>query len=911
MSSSDEIKPLLAALNEYKLLSLPRSGDRKKRPKIYRAESCLDGVLDKSLDGLYISLSTGEAFSKVIVESIQRNCIDWKISAPLFLNRRIVPTLKDPSDFKVKFHDGMSRIDPFTTIERYTLCIGTKSAVEITYENLHKLNIEHGDKSPHIMPLINIINYIQEYHTSTVKDFSDHGQEPDTPKELGNLTQIPPIHWKVPKNPNDWECLECGKKENLWIHLKDGFIGCGRYNYGVDGSGCIPDGEKKWKEGAAVRHYEDTKTTLFGPDLPRFACKISTCHRAGGILLGDVYDYLADCDVIDSHLDEHLTYFGIETDNLKQTGQNTRELEEILNRAFDWSDASCELEGTLTIPNPGKTGIINMGNTCYMSSILQVLAHLPKVTELLNELLEDNIRLSDKEWVVNYFNRRSNYKFVTDPMIQFMRIINILSGLDKTFVECQQDYHKLEHEVLIESNFEPGVGIMTGYKHQEQPNALNISSFRHIWFGKHEEYKTNRQQDVTDFFLQLFSTMKGINKEVSDKLIALFEWSIFEKNKCLRTNKVKVTQTLEPILYLPINTILKEGNKDITITDLIYQYMMIGSEYDFVSFADHKRGLGHMMYRLKQDYAPPYLILALQRFSYDSEYQPVKNLDNIVVEDIIDLSQFIAKSVIENDRGESEFTSSDDEANPQPAPPCPYKSTLVQLGLDENLIDNAWCTEWIKLEDKTRANDKIDQNYLMDLLFSDPTKYLEVPVFESKKKRGRINIVKELVDELKSMIERSTEECEAILYSHQIMGIKGMIDYDVVFGIIEGEGQLQEVVKKYREAIKDSNSGEKSKTAQIHKNPLIDKTDLNGEELLMPLNVRDSVDNLKYKLSHTVMHTGKIISSGHYFIYEANNNSITGCVAYNDSRVIDCVDKNQVFSNMGHNGYLLIYKRID
>jgi ubiquitin carboxyl-terminal hydrolase 5/13 len=92
---------------------------------------------------------------------------------------------------------------------------------------------------------------------------------------------------KISPNPADWACDAdgCDKRENLWLNLSDGFIGCGRRQ--PDGSG---------GNGHALSHFKDT-----GSCFP-LCVKLGTITPKGA----DVYSYAPDEDdmVDDPHLGE-------------------------------------------------------------------------------------------------------------------------------------------------------------------------------------------------------------------------------------------------------------------------------------------------------------------------------------------------------------------------------------------------------------------------------------------------------------------------------------------------------------------------------------------------------------------------------------------------------------------------------
>ena len=307
---------------------------------------------------------------------------------------------------------------------------------------------------------------------------------------------------KISPDPSTWTCEDSGVKEGLWLNLSDGYIGSGRAQIQADG-------QMGGGTGAALRHYQEEKAK--GNNFP-LAVKLGTITPKGA----DVYSYAPDEDdlVENPKLAEHLAHWGINMMQMEKTEKTMAELQIDMNMKFDF-DKICESGKALqTRSGPGYVGLKNMGNTCYMNSVVQVLCTLPEIKERYVDKAEEVFRAT--------------------PAAN--------SAEDFT---CQMS--KLATGLLTDKYSTPEEGAEGAY--------IQPQMFKFLVGKGHVDFSTGNQQDAQEYLVHLFEKFNRAEHAKNDGGVPttkLFEYTAEERLLCTQSNKVKYSEAKSTLLSLMV-----------------------------------------------------------------------------------------------------------------------------------------------------------------------------------------------------------------------------------------------------------------------------------------------------------------------------------------------------------------------
>lgn len=286
-------------------------------------------------------------------------------------------------------------------------------------------------------------------------------------------------------------CSMCDLQENLWLCLVCGNLACGRAQFGGVGG-----------NGHALNHFN------------QFGCPASV--KLGSITpegTADIFCYKCDEEVKDPKLADHLKNWGIDLAGVEKTEKSLTELQLEQNIKWDFSMTSEDGKALKPVFGPGLTGIRNLGNSCYLSSVVQCMLALP-------------------EFRKRFFHDGCLHKS-TDPAndleVQLCKLADgLLSG--RYAVPDTQTTEELPHQKGIS----PGM-------------------FKALIGRGHPEFATMRQQDAFEFWCHLCDKISASSRKTKqDDPTTVFRFETEQRLECNNCHKVRYRHDKQENLSIPV-----------------------------------------------------------------------------------------------------------------------------------------------------------------------------------------------------------------------------------------------------------------------------------------------------------------------------------------------------------------------
>uniref|UniRef100_V5GVJ0 Ubiquitin carboxyl-terminal hydrolase n=2 Tax=Kalmanozyma brasiliensis (strain GHG001) TaxID=1365824 RepID=V5GVJ0_KALBG len=311
-------------------------------------------------------------------------------------------------------------------------------------------------------------------------------------------------------------CGKCDLTSNLWLCLTCGHLGCGREQFGGVGG-----------NSHGLSHFEESGHPV--------SVKQGTITAEGS---ADIYCYACNDARIDPNLAHHLSHFGINVMDLSKTEKSMTELQIEQNLKFDFNMTGEDGKMLEPVFGPGLTGLRNLGNSCYLASVLQSLFSLPAFQKRYGDAYRPHTLACTNQPATCF-------------ECQMTKIADgLLSGRYSHPREPEQD-----------STWKAADG---GEDAQQQPlfqKGVLPSMFKGLVGKGHEEFSTMRQQDADEFFKYLVDIVQKENRTVASTAsssptedpTAIFGFGLEQRLECLSCHKVRYSiERQDAGLSLPV-----------------------------------------------------------------------------------------------------------------------------------------------------------------------------------------------------------------------------------------------------------------------------------------------------------------------------------------------------------------------
>ncbi|GAV54730.1 hypothetical protein ZYGR_0AS00520 [Zygosaccharomyces rouxii] len=307
----------------------------------------------------------------------------------------------------------------------------------------------------------------------------------------------------------DSACTDCGLSGNLWLCLHCGNVGCGRNQVGVEG------------HSHALKHYESNPSHSI-------AVKLGSLSKNAS----DLYCY--SCDDETKFEDQRpfvtaLKFYGINIEDKLASEKTLVELqvEQNMNWDFQMTDSAGKDLLKLKPDQEHGCGLINLGNSCYLNSVLQCLFNGGVKGWSLKELGQDFPQ--DVVYPTNNF-------------------------------KCQ--LIKLNNAMKVEP--------------ERYPEGIRPKSFKKCVGQSHEEFSSGRQQDAMEFLGYLVDVLDKKMFKNGSNPNKLIKFAMEDRLQCTSCGKVKYSSEAAESLQLP----MPENNDPQDLFHIITQYFS-GEEVEF------------------------------------------------------------------------------------------------------------------------------------------------------------------------------------------------------------------------------------------------------------------------------------------------------------------------------------------
>ena len=331
----------------------------------------------------------------------------------------------------------------------------------------------------------------------TANTFSRHEEVKAWEQEFTQCEHILTLQQEAPRPIQSQDlghCSSCDLKENLWLCLQCGNLGCGRAQFGGLGG-----------NGHGVAHTKSSGHVV--------AVKLGSITPDG---TADVYCYACDEERVDESLGTHLANWGINIAERQKTEKSLMEMQVEQNLRWDFSMTDESGQELKPIFGEGFTGLKNIGNSCYLASTLQCLFALPQFKK-------------------RYLRPDDDLPTVVDPA-----------------QDLETQLRKVADGLLSGRYSRPDPNGFTDDDASHQ-KGLAPSMLKHLVGRGHAEFSTMRQQDAFEFLLHVFKLItRSKHAAPFEDPTNSFRFVMEQRLQCLNCKKVRYRTDEQDNISIPV-----------------------------------------------------------------------------------------------------------------------------------------------------------------------------------------------------------------------------------------------------------------------------------------------------------------------------------------------------------------------
>ena len=299
------------------------------------------------------------------------------------------------------------------------------------------------------------------------------------------------------ESQNLGHCSKCDLKENLWLCLACGNLGCGRAQFGGVGG-----------NSHGLGHTKETGHPVAG--------KLGSLTADG---TADIYCYSCDEERVDPDLADHLLHWGINIKDRQKTEKSLTEMQIEQNLRWEFSMTTGDGKEMRPIFGSDFTGLKNLGNSCYLNSVVQALFTMPEFQE------------------------------------RYYRPKDALPATPTPAEDIETQLRKVADGLVSGRYSKPDTDVVVSEETPEVPHQRGLAPamLKHLIGRGHDEFSTMRQQDAFEFLLHLLKIVsRSQHPAPLHDPVDAFRFVLEQRLQCLHCKKVRYRSDEQENISIPV-----------------------------------------------------------------------------------------------------------------------------------------------------------------------------------------------------------------------------------------------------------------------------------------------------------------------------------------------------------------------